>query len=183
MEVCNGVTQGAGSSLWTDSLLKEYLLIVPISILRLLTFPLLFTHPSLHLSFRLPPIHPPTLPLTYLTIVIDPCSLFALPTGKPPCPRAHMAGWHGHCRSFHNMVIIMGCSTGRDHGKYVNESNVESVTEQRGKEERATGCVLMSKHLMLVKVKNYKSLGYISESNWANSHGIMGKCRNEISFP
>ncbi len=31
-------------------------------------------------------LYPPTQPLTYLITVIDPGSLFALPTGKPPCP-------------------------------------------------------------------------------------------------
>lgn len=49
--------------------------------------------------------------------------------------RAHMARWHQ--RLFHNMVIIMGSSTGRDYAKHVNESNVESVIEIEG--ERA-GC-------------------------------------------
>lgn len=46
------------------------------------------------------------------------------------------------------MVIIVGSSTGRDYAKYVNESNVESVTLKGGEGNvagRATGCVPMSK--------------------------------------
>lgn len=52
------------------------------------------------------------------------------------------------------MSIIIGDSTGRDYAKYVTGSRVERVSGG-GNGQRAAGCVLGTKHLMVVELENY----------------------------